>query len=192
MITVKRIQGRELPKGLALVLKLRYNTEPDRFIVGFGDKNRIMYVNSNVPQKDIEGFISVAEFPEYGVAEEGIGKSEFLDNACKKYGYDVYNILMDAHKKYMKQKEERRAKEEAKSVIPLIEKVMKDEYTTEKYDEFLAYEIWKYGSSLNRFTPNHIVNYGIIYMFYFGYLMGAGLLEEVLVSKGDVLPKKET
>lgn len=191
MITVKKIQARELPERLAFVLKWFYHTEPDRFTVVVDNKNGVMYVNQNVPQKDIEGFLSVATFPEYWVADEEKGKGEFLEHACKKYGYGAYAILMDAHKQHMVQKEKQRAKEEAKAVVPLIEKEIDSGCPAVEYDESLAHEIWEHGCSQNKLTPNRTANYGSVYLFYFGYLMGAGMLEGALAGKGMEMHKKE-
>jgi len=49
-----------------------------------------------------------------------------------------------------------------------------------KYDEFLAHEIWKQGYDLNRPTPNRLTNYGNMYEFYFGYLLGSGALKDII------------
>lgn len=191
MITVKKIQAKELPEGLAFVLEWFYHTEPDRFTVIFDDKGGVMYVNPHVPQKDIEGFMEVAEFPGHCVADREAGKGKFLEHACKIYGCGVHNILIDAHKEYMKREGKRRAKESAKAVIPLIEKELKSGHPDVEYDEFLIGEIWKQGYSLGKNTQNNVANYGSVYLFYLGYLMGAGLLEGILADKGMEARKKE-
>lgn len=157
-------------------LSALYHTQAKDFVAITDGKCETMYVNAAVPQKDREEFLNVATFPEYWVADEEEGEGQFLEYAYKKYGYGLCCVLMDAHKQYMGQKERRRAKETAKVLIPLIEKELGSESPAVEYDEFLASEIWRHGNSLGKTTQNNITGYGSVYLFYLGYLMGAGML----------------
>ncbi len=42
------------------------------------------------------------------------------------------------------------------------------------YDEFLLYEISEKGNNEGMKTGNNKISYGDVYIFFFGYLMGAG------------------
>ena len=136
-----------------------------------------MYVNRKVPQKDIDGFLEVIMFPDYCVIDPEGPTGQFLEYVYKKYGFHVYNVLVDSHKWYMEQKESQQAEERARAIVALIEKEVNSENPIVAYDERLMHEIWKIGYRLDRKTPQKLTNYGSVYEFYYGYLLGAGLLK---------------
>ena len=74
----------------------------------------------------------------------------------------------------------KKAEEAVKVILPLIEKEVNSETPIAKFDERLMFEIWHAGNNLDKRTPKNIVGYGSVYGFYFGYLMGAGMLKEVM------------
>lgn len=142
--------------------------------------DEILYVNQTVPQKDIEGFLEVIEHPEYAVNDHDARTSKFLDHVYNEYGLHTYFALMDAHSRRMGQREKTKAEEVAKAVLPVIEKEVNSETPIAEINERLIYEIWLAGNNLGRKTPKNIVGYGTVYGFYFGYLMGSGMLKEVM------------
>lgn len=177
---VKRIKPVELPYGLVARLYNTYHTELEKFVVAVDDKKEIIYVNHDVPEKDVEGFQECVTFPYYWINnddDDDGGKGKFLDYVYAQYGYEVYRILTDSHRYRIEREEKRRAQEEAKAVIPLIERELESEVPVVEYDKYLAYEVWKHGFDLKRQTPGNMTDYGDVYVFYFGYLMGAGMLK---------------
>lgn len=175
---IKRITPKELSTNLIFRLNHLYQVELGEFVAITDGKEEILYVNHNIPQKDVEGFLEVIMFPCYWVADEKTKTGQFLEYVYNQYGFGTYRILMDSHSRRMELQEKERAKESAKAIIPMIEKIVNSEDPVIKFDEYLAFEIWKYGHYLDRKTPKNILSYGTVYEFYFGYLMGAGMLKD--------------
>lgn len=176
-MTVKKIHPKELAEDLVFRLNHLYHAELGEFIVMADNRKEILYVNKKVPEKDIDGFLEVVMFPDYAVADDESPTGRFLDYVYEKYGFSTYRALMDIHEWQMERKEKAGAEERAEAIIPLIEKEVDSENPIVKYDEFLNSEIWKHGFHLDRPTPKNTSNYGNVYEFYFGYLMGAGMLD---------------
>lgn len=174
---VKRVLPKELTSDIIFRLNHLYHAELGEFVAMTDRKKEVLLVNKKVPQKDIEGFLEVIMFPDYWVADDETQTGQFLDYVYHKYGFHTYMALLDAHTWQMEQKEKKRAEEVAKAIIPLIEEEVNSETPIVEYDERLAYEIWKHGYNLKRRTPNNLSNYGSVYEFYFGYLLGAGILK---------------
>ena len=183
---VKKIQPRELPTECVFRLNCLYHAEPGNFVAITDRKDEILYVNHTVPQKDIKGFLEVIEYPEYAVAQPETKTGEFLDYVYDEYGTCAYLALMEAHSSKTKQREKKKAEEVAKVILPIIEKEVNSETSTVEFDERLMLEIWLAGNNLNRKTPKNLIGYGNVYGFYFGYLMGAGMLKEVMSPVLDV------
>ena len=176
-MVVKRVTPKELPTGLTFILKNLYHADLSNFVAMADVNKATLFVNKTVPQKDIDGFLEVITFPNYWVADEESGKGQFLEHVYREYGEHTYRALLDAHTWQMEQKEKRQAAETAKKIIPLIEKEINNENPAVGYNEWLAHEIWNAGYGLNRRTPQNVSNYGSMYEFYFGYLLGAGMLK---------------
>lgn len=174
---VKRIKPSELPARLTFQLNYLYHTELGKFVVAVDDKGETMYVNTDVPEKDADGFLDCVTFPCYWLGDNDAGKGEFLDYVYDRYGYETCRILTDSHSQHLEKEETLRAQEAAKKIIPLIEKELESELPAVEYDEYLAHEVWKHGFGLKRQTPRNMTGYGDVYVFYFGYLMGAGMLK---------------
>ncbi|MDE5892461.1 MAG: hypothetical protein K2H45_06040 [Acetatifactor sp.] len=141
-------------------------------------KEETLFVNKKVPQEDIDGFLEVIAFPDYWVADDEAPTGQFLDYVYHKYGFHTYKALLDAHTWQMEQKEKKHAEETAKRIIPLIEKEVNSENPIVKYDERLMHEIWNAGFNKGGKTPKNSTNYENVYVFYLGYLMGAGMLKD--------------
>lgn len=174
---IKRISPEELSKDLIFRLNYVYHTRLNAFIAMTDRAEETLFVHRKVPQQDIDGFLEVIMFPEYGVADYGTPTGQFLEYVCQVYGFHTYSALLDAHNRRMDQKKKKQAEEIAKAIIPLIEKEVNSKNPVVKPDERVMYEIWKTGYQLGRETPENLTNYGSVYEFYYGYLLGAGVLE---------------
>lgn len=174
---VKRIKPAELPANLIFQLNYLYHTELGKFVVAVDDKKEVIYVDTSVPEEDAAGFLECVTFPCYWLSDDEAGKGQFLDYVCGRYGYETCRILTDSHIQHLVKEETRRAQEAAKEIIPLIEKELESDMPVVEYDEYLAYEVWKHGFDLKRKTTENKTDYGTVYEFYFGYLMGAGMLK---------------
>lgn len=184
-MVVKRISPKELPSNLIFTLNHLYKTELGEFVAMPDQKRGILFVNRSVPQEDADRFLEVIQFPYYWVNDCETGMGEFTDYVFNQYGSGVYRALMDSHQWHMEQMEKARAEEAAKAIIPLIEKELGSETPVVEYDEYLAYKIWEHGFKSKRKTPRNMTCYGSVYEFYFGYLMGAGMLEGIAVQDGQ-------
>ena len=61
----------------------------------------------------------------------------------------------------------------------MIENEIQSEKPVIEYDERLSGKVFKAGyEPYSRKTPENITNYGCVYLFYLGYLMGAGMIED--------------
>jgi hypothetical protein len=100
-MVVKKIQPVELSANLVFRLKNLYHAKRDEFIAMVDNKREILFVNKKVPQEDIDGFLEVILFPEYGVADNE-AKGPFLDYVYYKYGHHTCRELLDAHTWRMK------------------------------------------------------------------------------------------
>ena len=178
-ITVKRILPKELPEDLVFRLNQKYHTELGEFVVIVDNTNEIMYVNKklSIPKKDIDGFVECATFPDCWLCDYESGKADFLDYVYNKYGDGVYRTLLDAHKRHLKQQGEHKAKEAIEAILPLIEKEVSSENPVVEYDEYLIREVCCAGKNKQGRTVSGVIGYGDVYIFYLGYLMGAGMLK---------------
>ena len=174
---IKRISPEELSKDLIFRLNYVYHTRLNAFIAMTDRAEETLFVHRKVPQQDIDGFLEVIMFPDYCVIDPEGPTGRFLEYVYEKYGFHVYNVLVDSHKWYMEQEEKKQAEERAKAILPLIEKEVNSKKPVVEPDERVMYEIWKAGYQLDRKTPENLTNYGSVYEFYYGYLLGAGLLE---------------
>lgn len=174
---IVRIAPKELPKDLVFRLNFVYEMELGEFVAISDDKEEVLYVNHAVPQKDIDGFLEVIAFPYYWVADDEAPTGQFLEYVYEKYGFGTYRVLLDSHSWRLDHEAEQRAKETAKTIIPLIEKQINSENPIVKYDENLLHEVFCAGSDRKGKTPKNISSFSSVYMFYLGYLMGAGMVK---------------
>lgn len=177
--TVKRIKPWELPPVEILSLKYTYRIELCDFILSVDFKKRILYVKDSVPEDDIEGFLECINFPYSYVADEEIGNGKFMEYVYEKYGFSTYNILFNAHSEWRRRERKRIANEHISKFLPLIHE------KTEKLDidEALLFAAWDVGYSIDKKTPENLVNYGIEYVFSLGYLMGSGVVSNDLMGE---------
>lgn len=178
-ITVKRISPKELPEDLVFRLNQKYHTELGEFVVIVDDTNEIMYVNKklSIPKKDIDGFLKVIAFPYYWVVDDEAPTEQFLEYVYEKYGFGACRALLDSHSWRLNKEEKQRAKEQAKTIIPLIEEQVRSDNPIVKFDENLLHEVYCAGFNRKERTAKNICGFSSIYLFYLGYLMGAGMLK---------------
>ncbi len=176
---IQKIIPTQLPNELMFRLNHLYHAELGNFVVITDRQVKTLYVNRTIPQTDIEGFCEVI-FSDYLVNDDELGKGIFLEHVFNQYGSAAYRALLDAHTWRMKQEETHKAQEAARHIIPLIEEELNSENPTIEYEERLIFEVWKYGLHLGKKTPNRISSCESMYVFYLGYLLGAGKWKGVL------------
>lgn len=175
-IEVKRIEPLEMPADMFIRLMQKYCTNIQDFVVIIDDEQQVLYVNNSVKREDIEGFLKYISYSGNCIGED---LADFADYVCEKYGYSTYRILYDSYVYTRNEKCERIADELAAAAIPLIEKEAMSENPIIKYNERLIHKVWKAGyDPFEHKTPENLTNYGSVYVFYLGYLMGVGLIKE--------------
>lgn len=137
-----------------------------------------MYVRDSVPQSDIDDFVKYITFEGEHVNAYRTGLGKVVDRIYKKYGGNVYGVLIDAYDYRQDKAKERRTKETAEAILPLIRKELTKKRQAVRYNERLIHEIWSAGYGLKEKTSENMTNFGSVYVFYLGYLLGAGKLQE--------------
>lgn len=175
MIDIRKIEPVDLPADLIYRLEKVHHTALRDFVMMIDKKNWIMYVNTTVPDEDVQRFIDYIYYPgEYVVMDN----EELINRITAKYGDYIHEELFDGYKHLNIQRRESRAEKIAKIAIPMIEKEIQSEKPVIEYDERLLGKVFKAGyEPYSRKTPENITNYGCVYLFYLGYLMGAGMIE---------------
>lgn len=173
---VKRLKPQELPQDIIFQMNYLFKTMLDDFVIMVNNQKEIMYVNESVPQSDVDDFMKYITFEGEYVNDDKYGLGEMVERIYEKYGWEVYHVLSDAYNYRKNKKEERQAKERAKSILPLIKKEVKKKRSAVRYDERLLHEIFSAGYKIKEKTPKNITSFGSVYVFYLGYLMGAGKL----------------
>lgn len=176
-MTVKRVKPKELPQDIIFKMNYLYKTTLEDFVIMVNNKQEIVYVNESIPQSDVDDFMRYITFEGDYVNDYKAGLGKMLDAIYDKYGSNVYSVLLDAYDYRKKKEKEQQAKETAKVILPLIRKEVKKKRPAVRYDERLMYEIWSAGYGLKEKTPENMTNFGSVYVFYLGYLMGAGKLD---------------
>ena len=173
-IKVIKVNPLDLPSDVAWIISGKYHISLREFIVYVDNKENIMYVNENVPEKDIKGFIEVVKFPDNWVDDNDGGCGEFLDHVYNIHGYPAYNALKDGHRWRMEQKAEEEAKEKAQRAFPAIEKMI----NAGMYDEYIMRETYKLAEKIEGQTRENIYGYGDVSFYCLGYLAGKGGIRE--------------
>lgn len=177
-MTVKRVNPKELPQDIIFQMNYLFKTTLDEFVIMVNNKKEIVYINNSVPQSDVDDFVKYITFEGDYVNDYKAGLGKMIDRVYEKYGGNVCSVLGDAYDYRRNKRREQQAKEAAKNILPLIRKEIKKKRSAVRYDERLMYEIWSAGYSLKEKTLENITNFGSVYVFYLGYLMGAGKLDD--------------
>ena len=175
---VKKITPKELPQNLIFRMNHLFKTTLDEFVIMVDNRKETVYVRDSVPQGDIDDFVKYITFEGEYVNAYRAGLGKLADRIYKKYGGNVYSVLIDAYDYRRDKTKEHRAKEKAERILPLIRKEITRKRQAVRYDERLLYEIWSAGYGLKEKTPENMTNFGSVYVFYLGYLLGAGKLQE--------------
>lgn len=182
MIEIKKIEPIDLPANLISRLERVYHIALRDFAMMIDKKNLIMYVNTSVPEEDVQCFVDYIYYPGESI---NTGKEDFINYVIDTYGDAVYIELFEGYKHLKGREQEIRTEKLAKVAIPMIEKEIESEKPVIEYDERLLHKVYSAGyEPFNRKTPENITNYGCVYLFYLGYLMGAGLLKNDSVTGG--------
>ena len=175
-MTIRKVTPKELPQDIIFRMNYLFKTTLDEFVIMVNNKEEIVYVNTLVPQSDIDDFIKYITYTGKYINDDKYGLGEMVDRIYEKYGWEVYHVLIDAYE-YRKNKErEQQVKKTAQSILPLIKKEIAKKRPIVKYDERLISEIRRAGDDVKGKTPENITSFGSVYIFYLGYLMGAGKL----------------
>ncbi|MDE7198805.1 MAG: hypothetical protein K2O15_07965 [Lachnospiraceae bacterium] len=176
-MTIKKVKPKELPKDIIFRMNYLFKTTLDDFIIMVNNKKEIVYINASVPQSDVDDFMKYITYEGEYVNDYKAGLGKMIDRLYEKYGENVYSVLADAYDYQKNRREEQQAKEAAKVILPLIRKEVKKKRPAVRYGERLLHEIWSAGYDLKEKTPENLTNFGTVYVFYLGYLMGAGKLD---------------
>lgn len=190
-MTVKRVKPKDLPQDIIFQMNYLFKTTLDEFVIMVNNKQEIVYVNEYIPQNDVDDFMKYITFEGAYVNDEKAGLGKMLDAIYNKYGSNVYSVLLDAYDYRKKKEKERQTKEAAKVILPLIRKEVKKKRQVVRYDERLISEIWSAGYGLKEKTPENMTNFGSVYVFYLGYLMGAGKLDNGTDEKMKYITETE-
>lgn len=176
MIDIRKIEPVDLPADLICRLEKVHHTALRDFVMMIDKKNWIMYINASVPEEDVQRIVEYIYYPGNDV---NVKKEDFADYVLEHYGQAAFYEMVDGHKHLRGQERDKKAEKLAEMAIPLIEKEIKSEKPVIEYDERLLGKVFKAGyEPYSRKTPENITNYGCVYLFYLGYLMGAGMIED--------------
>lgn len=150
-----------------------------------------MYTNKSVVlKKDVARIVNLATSEDPYILDDGTEDGDFMDYVYEKYGWAAYSSICDYHSEKMKKRKKQSAKERVEEVLPLIEEITKSDFPFIPYNEYLIYEVQKKGRDSKRKTPGNMVDYGSIYNFYLGCLVGMGKLKKddyAVSSGGNIL-----
>lgn len=175
MIDIKRIEPVDLPGSLVFRLEKVYHESLRDFAMMIDKKNWIMYINASVPEEDVQRIVEYIYYPGNDV---NVKKEDFVDYVFEHYGQAAFYEMVDGHKHLRGQERDKKAEKLAEMAIPLIEKEIKSENPVVDFDERLLYKVYSAGSDTKQKTLENIVGYGNVYLFYLGYLMGAGVIKD--------------
>lgn len=179
-ITVKRLSVSELPATLCFILMHKYKTDPSRFVVMFDGKQQVLFVNRDIPVDDAEKFLHIASYPDPYINNADCPLSDVLDYVYETYGWNAYNIIIDAYQHRIRKMMDAKAKGRADKIAPLIrehiDSVVNDD-APDVFDEMLVSHVWDAGGKDNHRTAYNQTSYNTKYVFYLGYLMGTGKIK---------------
>lgn len=179
-VTVKRIAPGELPSILCFQLNYKYHTELGKFVVMFDGKQQILYVNRNVPEDDVQKFIDIVSYPSPYINNPDCPISDVMDHVSTAYGWKVYEILMSAYSDRQKKIREALARKKSEGIVPVIQEYIRsviDDKAPDVFDDMLVSCIWDAGRNVELQTAYNQTSYSTKYVFYLGYLMGAGKIK---------------
>lgn len=172
-LQVKRMEPEELPAGMLLLLNVVFHTQLSDFIVIVDNQKQIMYVKKGIPEEDVAGFVKIAKFPEWHVLDD-TAYGDLADKLLETYGRNVFGVIMAAHEYRCGRLKSQIARRQARRIVPFIERQLINDDSGVFFNEELTHEIWEAGFSSGGRTARNLVGASSEYVFYLGYLMGAG------------------
>nr|WP_289706978.1 hypothetical protein [Enterocloster clostridioformis] len=179
-VTVKRIAPGELPSILCFQLNYEYHTELGKFVVMFDGKQQILYVNRNVPEDDMQKFIDIVSYPSPYINNPDCPIFDVMDHVSTAYGWKVYEILMSAYSDRQKKIREALTRKKSEGIVHVIQEYIRsiiDDKAPDVFDDMLVSCIWDAGRNVELRTAHNQTSYSTKYVFYLGYLMGAGKIK---------------
>lgn len=173
-IEVIKVDPLDLPADIVWQISGKQHISLKEFCLYVHEKENKMYVNKSIPEKDIKKFVKIVASPSRYINDDDTETGKLMEYVYRKYGKSAYISLFDYNQCQIEQQDEQRAQEQLQEVLPLIEEMAMNEHPIINYDEHLIYEISKKGMDCKTKTPKNKVNYGDIYIFYLGYLVGLG------------------
>lgn len=174
---VLRVEPTELPRNVIFYMGLQKITL-DEFSVYVDIADETIYAKKTVPEKDIQQFIEVVNFPYSYVMDEEKGKGEFLNYVYTKYGCLTFLMLVKSHQARRKNARESLALEKITELANVLEKTS-DEVPV---DEALLYAAYKVGRKTDKRTADNFIDYSTKYVFALGYLIGNKTLQANLIG----------
>lgn len=190
-LKVIKVDPLELPADIVWKISGIQKISLKDFVLYIDIQTDKAYVNKSVVlKKDIARIVDVATSEDPYIVEDGTENGDFLDYVYEKYGWEATSSICDYHSAKMKKRKEQDAKDRLKEVLPLIEEITKSDFPVIPYNEHLIYEVKKKAEDSRRKTPGNMVDYGSIYIFYLGCLVGMGKLKKddyAVSSGGNIL-----
>lgn len=150
------------------------------FVLYMDEKGNTLYVNKtkNIPQNDIDKFIWFIEAEDV-LLDDDTDHGKFIDYVFKNYGEGAGVSLMRAWHENAKKRKQEFAENTAKHISPIIKK----ELGNTSVNDMVLYYIKGAGDENRIRTCHDMVNYGVVYCFMLGYLIGVGKIDaENIVS----------
>lgn len=174
-IKIMYITTMELPTGYYFKLIYLLQIDLEDFILFYDEKKDILYVNKEkVTEDDVKDFRSVIEFKGVYLCDIDSPVNDILEHVYKRYGADNYALLVKANGERQKKQKITKAAEVTPEIVHRIEKELACGYFSIGDVEHILHKVWSDGYKTERKTPDNMTNYGTVYAFMFGYLLGKG------------------
>lgn len=183
-ILVKKVKPCDLPNALIFRLNRLYKTELGQFVTMYDTKTGVLYVNERIREKDIERFVTAAGYEGKYINSPDCEIAGTIDYICKKYGYNVCDILFKAYMGRRKKKENEAAKKNAEELYKIIHDFETDDASPDVFfdKEVLILHLGSLAEERGQRTAGNIVSYRTRYAFLFGYLLGSGIIKEEYIG----------
>lgn len=174
-IKITYITAMELPTGYYFKLIYLLKIEWKDFVLFYDEKKDILYVNKDrVTEEEVKGFQAVIEFEGPYLCDIDSPVNNILEHVYVKFGSNNYILLVKANQERQKERRIEKAAEEAPEIVGRIEKELIGGNISLEDVEHILCKVWSAGNKTERKTPDNMINYGTVYTFMFGYLLGKG------------------
>lgn len=179
-ILVKKVKPCDLSTTMIFRLNHLHKTELGQFVTMYDAKSSVLFVNEKTPAKDIERFVIVAGYEGKAINNPDCEIAGTTDYIYEKYGYKVWNILIEAYKDRQKKKEDEAAKKNAEELYKVIHNFEMDDDSPDVFygKERLIYHLGNLAGKGGQRTAENMIGYSTKYAFLFGYLLGSGMIKE--------------